>query len=436
MADAHGSGPCDSNIMRVQVPFPALYDYLKARHCGKQCLLPYRNLWSDLDGTEKLMRRIKGILYTEKFRFEAGVLTIEGDRIASVEPCDEKELTAEEKGRYILPGLVDIHLHGCAGADFCDGTVEAMRAIADYELTHGITSICPATMTLPVERLTDICAACASASKTEVLRAGISMGDVIRGIYLEGPFISMEKKGAQNSAYIRKPNPEMLVKLQNAAQGLIRIVAIAPETEGAMDCIRDRKKDFRFSIAHTCADYETARKAIEAGASHVTHLYNAMPPYMHREPGVVGAAAESDSVTAELICDGYHIHSSVVRNTFRLFGAERMVLVSDSMMAAGMDDGEYSLGGQKVQVRGSLATLKDGTLAGSVTNLYDCMKMAVRMGVPREDAVRAATFNPAMVIGIDTEYGSLREGKMADILITDCELGLWEVIKSGITAIN
>lgn len=382
------------------------------------------------------MRRIKGILYTEEYKFEAGALAIEDDRIISIEPCDEKELTAEEKGRYILPGLVDVHLHGCAGFDFCDGTVEAMRAIADYEMTHGITSICPATMTLPEERLTDICAACASAAETEVLREGIPLNDVIRGIYLEGPFISMEKKGAQNAAYIRKPDPEMLVRLQSAAKGLIRVVAIAPETEGAMDCIRDGKRDFRFSFAHTCADYETAHKAIEAGVSHVTHLYNAMLPYMHREPGVAGAAAESDNVTAELICDGYHIHPSVVRNTFRLFGAERIVMVSDSMMAAGVDDGEYSLGGQKVRVSGSLATLADGTLAGSVTNLYDCMKMAVRMGVPREDAVRAATLNPAAVIGIDAEYGSLRRGKKADVLITDCEFGLQEVIKSGITAIN
>lgn len=382
------------------------------------------------------MRRIKGILYTEEFRFETGVLTVEGDRIISVEPCDEKELTAEEKERYILPGLVDIHLHGCTGFDFCDGTVEAMRAIADYELAHGITSICPATMTLPVEKLTDICAACALAAETEKLREGIPLSDVIRGIYLEGPFISIEKKGAQNASYIRKPDSEMLVRLQSAARGLIRVVAIAPETDSALDCIRAGKKDFCFSVAHTCADYETTCKAIEAGVSHVTHLYNAMPPYMHREPGVIGAAAESDSVTAELICDGHHIHPNVVRNTFRLFGSERIVLVSDSMMAAGMDDGEYSLGGQSVQMRGGLATLKDGTLAGSATNLYDCMRMAVRMGVAREDAVRAATLNPAAVIGIDAECGSLRRGKKADILITDCEFGLREVIKSGITAIN
>lgn len=382
------------------------------------------------------MRQIKGILYTEAFQFEAGTLTIEGDRIISVKPCMEEELTEEQRGRYILPGLVDIHLHGCTGYDFCDGTVEALLAMASYELTHGITAICPATMTLPEELLSNICAVCASAVEEERLPQGVSLGDVILGIYLEGPFISMKKKGAQNPAYIRKPDPNILMRLQQAARGLIKIVAIAPEEEGAMDCIKNEKNNFHFSIAHTCADYETTKEAIIAGALHVTHLYNAMPPFMHREPGVIGAAAEEDSVTVELICDGYHVHPSVVRNTFRLFGSTRIVLVSDSMRAAGMDDGKYTLGGLPVHMKGGLATLEDGTLAGSATNLFDCMRMAVRMGIPKEDAVRAATWNPAAAIGIDRDCGSLRAGKKADILITDREFGLREVIKSGITAIN
>lgn len=382
------------------------------------------------------MRQIKGILYTGALRFEAGTLTIDGDRIVSVKPCSEEELTEEQRGQYILPGLVDIHLHGCAGYDFCDGTVEAMRAIASYELKHGITTCCPTTMTFSEKKLTDICAACVSAAETEILPEGIPLSDILEGIYLEGPFISAKKKGAQNPAYIRKPDIEMLMRLQDAAGGLIRIVTIAPEEEGAMECIRDGKKAFRFSIAHTDADYETAKKAIEAGVSHVSHLYNAMPPFMHREPGVVGAAAESPGVMAELICDGYHIHPSVVRNTFRLFGAERIVLISDSMMAAGMEDGQYTLGGQDVMVKGNTAVLADGTLAGSVTNLFDCMRLAVQMGVPREDVVRAATYNPAKAIGKTGECGVLRVGSRADILVTDHEFGLREVIKSGITAIN
>ena len=380
------------------------------------------------------MRTIRGMLFTDKMIFGPGELVIEGDVIEKIDLCEEGQLTEKEVGQYILPGLIDIHFHGCAGHDLCDGTVDAIRAIAFYELTHGITSICPATMTLAEEMLVDICDTSASAAESEMLDSRIPLGDILKGIYLEGPFISIEKKGAQNPAFIQKPDIDMLRRLQRAAHGLIKIAAIAPESEEALECIKAGQDDFRFTLAHTCADYETAKKAIKAGAHHITHLYNAMPPFTHREPGVIGAAAESDSVTAELICDGIHIHPCVVRNTFRLFGAERIVLISDSMMATGMEDGEYALGGQKVWVNGSLATLEDGTIAGSVTNLFDCMRMAIRMGVPKEEAVRAATANPAKAIGIEREYGSLQVGKKADVLVTDREFNLLEVIKSGITA--
>ena len=376
------------------------------------------------------MQRIRGMIYTDQMQFRSGEIKITDDIIEDILFLDEAALTAEEAGHYLLPGLVDIHFHGCAGYDFCDGTEEAVRAIASYETRHGITTICPATMTLSEETLRGICA-CALAAQTETLSEGIRLSEVLRGIYLEGPFISMEKKGAQNPAYIHKPDMEMLKRLQQAAGGLIRIVAIAPETEGAMECIREGKDDFRFSIAHTCADYETARQAIEEGARHVTHLYNAMPPFTHRQPGVIGAAAEDEKTEVELICDGIHIHPSVVKSTFKLFGAERVVLISDSMMAAGMEDGEYALGGQPVTVRGNRAVLQDGTIAGSVTNLYDCMRMAVRMGIPKEEAVRAATVNPARAIGLETECGVLLPGRRADILVADREFTLLSVLKSG-----
>ena len=376
------------------------------------------------------MQRIRGMLYTEQMQFRAGEIKITDDIIEDICFLDEASLTAEEAGHYLLPGLVDIHFHGCAGYDFCDGTMEAIRAIASYEMRHGITTICPATMTLSEEMLAGICA-CALAAQSETLSEGIRLSEILRGIYLEGPFISMEKKGAQNPAYIHKPDMEMLKRLQQAAGGLIRIVAIAPETEGAMDRIREGRGAFRFSIAHTCADYETARQAIEAGATHVTHLYNAMPPFTHRQPGVIGAAAEDSETEVELICDGIHIHPAVVKSTFRLFGAGRVILISDSMMAAGMEDGEYALGGQPVTVRGNLAVLKDGTIAGSATNLYDCMRTAIRMGVAKEEAVRAATVNPAKAIGLEKECGVLLPGRKADILVTDREFALLSVLKSG-----
>ena len=376
------------------------------------------------------MQMLKGMIYTEQFTFEPGELRIEGDTICEVNFCDPEMLTEEERKRYLLPGLIDIHFHGCAGYDFCDGTAEAFRAIAEYELTHGITTICPATMTFSEEKLSGICSACAAYAEEDRAEP-VPFGEIIRGIYLEGPFISYEKRGAQNPAYIAKPDLGMLERLQKAAAGLIKIVAIAPELEGAMDCIRDGRGKFRFSVAHTCADYDTARNAFEAGASQVTHLYNAMPPVSHRAPGVIGAAADDERVMAELICDGIHVHPAMVRNTFKLFGAERMILISDSMMAAGMPDGDYSLGGQAVKVEGSRALLADGTIAGSATNLFDCMKKAISMGVPKEAAVRAASYNPAKVIGIADSHGTLSVGKKADILITDQDLVLHEVMKSG-----
>lgn len=368
------------------------------------------------------MREIKGMVYTKDFRFEPGMVMIEGDKICSVASRAMAELAEDEKRRYLLPGLVDIHFHGCAGYDFCDGTKEAFQAIEAYENGHGITSLCPATMTLPEEQLTEICSAVANFR-------GIS----IRGIYLEGPFISGQKRGAQNPAYIRKPDITLLNRLQERSGGMIKMVAMAPEIEGAMECIKKAGGSFRFSIAHTCADYEAASAAMEAGVLHVTHLYNAMPPFSHREPGVIGAAADNGGTEVELICDGVHVHPSVVRSTFGLFGDDRVILISDSMMAAGMKDGVYALGGQKVLVKGNLAKLENGAIAGSVTNLYDCMVMAVSMGIPKESAIRAATYNPARSVGIEKEYGTLEAGKQADILITDAALRLREVVKSGST---
>lgn len=379
------------------------------------------------------MRFIKGMIYTDRMCFEPGSLAIEGERIERIESCEKEALTEKERETYILPGLVDTHFHGCAGYDFCDGTAQAMSAIASYEVTHGVTTICPATMTLSEETLLQICAACAKAVETEKVCGDIPLGEILRGIYLEGPFISMEKKGAQNPAYIHAPDIDMLRRLQVAARGMIRMAVAAPEVPGAMELFREGRGEFRFSIAHTCADYETAKAAIEAGAAHVTHLYNAMPPFTHRQPGVIGAAADNEKTEVELICDGVHIHPCVVRSTFKLFGEERVVLISDSMMATGMEDGEYALGGQPVTVRGNLALLSDGTIAGSATNLYDCMRTAIEMGVPAEAAVRAATVNPARALGLDGECGILLPGRRADILIADREFALQKVIKSGRT---
>lgn len=371
------------------------------------------------------MTTFKGMIYTKDCIFRPGLITIKEDEITEVEICDLSDLTVEQQEQYLLPGLVDIHFHGAAGYDFCDGTQEAYRAIEEYENRHGITSICPATMTLPAEEL------------RLIVKSAVSSGlKCLRGIHLEGPFISKEKKGAQNGEHIILPDMNLLLSLQEDADGLIKIVSIAPELCGAIECIESLNKKFCFSIAHTTADYATAVKAIAAGAKHVTHLYNAMPVSTHREPSVPGAAADSENVEVELICDGVHVHPSVVRSTFRIFGNDRVILISDSMRATGMEDGNYTLGGQDVIVRGALATLSDGTIAGSVTNLYDCMRKAVEMGIPKESAIKAATINPARSIGIDAEYGSLEVGKKADILFADSDLNLQMVIIDGMAVIE
>ena len=398
-------------------------------------------------------------------------------------PSDDTVIDAE--GCYAIPGLIDIHFHGCMGKDFCDGTMEAVRTLAEYEVQNGITAICPATLTLPVEHLCHVLRTGAefarlqretgkdgleesgmagSGSGAESGMAGNASGagnvhdawsgsenrtaaapavtshdisaqaDLV-GVNMEGPFISHVKKGAQNENYILPCDPGVCEEFLQAGDGLLKIIGLAPEENPQyLPYIQVMKDKVRISLAHTNADYETAMSAFRAGASHAVHLFNAMPEFTHREPGVVGAVADNPHVTAELICDGNHVHPSVVRAAFEMIGPDRIVLISDSLRATGLGDGIIDLGGQEVRVEGTRATLVEGgNLAGSVTNLMDCMRIAVKeMGIPLEQAVRCASINPARVIGEDRERGSLEEGKRADIVLLDKEtLRLKKVIKDG-----
>lgn len=361
-------------------------------------------------------------VFTEDKRFVPGEVVIE-DGLFQVEASNQEEVI-DGNGCYAIPGLVDVHFHGAVSYDFCDGTEEAIREIAKYEASQGVTTIVPATMTLPEEELMQI-AKTAGAHKNEE-------GAVLAGINMEGPFISPGKKGAQAGTYIVKPNVEMFRRLQEAANGLFRLVDIAPEEEGAMEFIKELHDEVHISFAHTLADYDTAKKGYDLGADHATHLYNAMPLFTHRAPGVIGAAHDSSHVMVELITDGVHIHPSVVRTTFDMF-KDRVVLISDSMRATGMPDGQYTLGGQAVMVKGNKATLTEGgALAGSVTNLMDCMKNAVKdMGIALEDAVAAATINPAKSVGLDHKYGSIRQGKVGNLVLLDQNLEIQKVILNG-----
>ena len=366
--------------------------------------------------------QIKNVkVFTEEKQFQQGEIAI-ADGVFAKEADGE---VIDGEGCYAIPGMVDVHFHGCGGYDFCDGTEEAIAEIAKYEAAQGVTTIVPATMTLPEETLMEISKIAGNYKATE--------GADLAGINMEGPFISPGKKGAQASTHIVKPDIAMFRRLQEAANGLYRLVDIAPEVDGAMEFIEELKEEVNISFAHTLADYDIAKKGYDLGANHATHLYNAMPPFSHRAPGVIGAAHDSAHCMVELITDGVHIHPSVVRTTFDMFGDDRVVLISDSMRATGMPDGEYTLGGQAVQVRGNRATLVEGgALAGSVTNLADCVRVAVKeMQIPLESAVAAATMNPAKSVGLYDKYGSITEGKVGNVVLLREDLSLKAVIQNG-----
>lgn len=340
-----------------------------------------------------------GLVWEENESFLTKDLHIDSDthRIAMDSADTTDDTIIDASGLYVIPGLVDIHIHGAMGCDFSDGSAEGLLKIAKYLRSCGVTAFCPTSMTLPENQLLT-----AFASTREI--PDDNSHAFIAGIHMEGPFLSPEKKGAQKASYLRAPDIDMFRRLSQAC---------------------DNKT---ISLGHSTASYEIAQNAFAAGASHVTHLFNAMPPLHHRNPGIIGAATDCPHAMAEIICDGIHIHPSVIRNTFRMFGEDRMILISDAMRATGMDDGTYELGGQPVTKKGRLATLKDGTIAGSATNLFDCMKNAVNFGIPLAVAVKAATYNPAKSIGLEHTIGTLAPGARADVLLLDSDLNIVRII--------
>lgn len=388
-------------------------------------------------------------IFTADHTFESGVIEIKDGHFSSVKFEKEKNLNLETEadavildgqGCYAIPGLIDLHFHGCMGYDFCNGTKEAIEQIAAYEASAGVTAIAPATMTLPVKELEAVLTTAAEYKKEELAcqdyqSKGRQRADLV-GINMEGPFISPVKKGAQDPANMIPCDADLAERFLEASDGLVKFMGLAPEeadSETVTAYIERMRERVNLSLAHTNADYDSARAAIEAGVHHVVHLYNAMPAFTHRAPGVIGAAAENQDVTVELICDGIHIHPAVVRSTFQMFGKERIILISDSMEATGMSDGRYSIGGMEVAVQGKRAALvSDGTLAGSVTNLMDCMRNAVKeMGIPLETAVGCAAVNPAKKLGIYDQYGSIETGKKANVVLLDADLNVQKVVKDG-----
>ena len=316
-------------------------------------------------------------------------------------------------GATVIPGLIEVHSHGAVGYDFSDGSYEGLVEIAKFYLSCGVTSFAPASMTLPYDVLDK-----AFATAKRIVAEQRENCAKLRGIQMEGPFFSYAKRGAQNADYLKTPDFEGFKKLYEDCGGLVRIVDIAPELPGAAEFVAKAKDLCTVSIAHTDSDYDHAKAAVDAGVTHLTHLYNAMPGIHHRTPGVIPAAVENPNVRAEIIADGFHIHPASVRLAFTMF-KNRMILVSDSGRCAGKDEGyQFDLGGQMAEIRGGVAKLVGtDTIACSASNMWACLKNVLSWGIPEEEAVRAATYNPAKAIGADKIVGSIEEGKRADFLV-------------------
>lgn len=360
-----------------------------------------------------------GLVFNENFQFEKKDLYIENDKITTKMPADDEIIDAE--GLYVVPGFIDVHTHGAVGHDFCDADLDGLYAVSAYEKSRGVTSYCPTSMTYSEEILTDVFKVINDFEYEDQYAR-------VLGINMEGPFISMEKKGAQNPKYVQNSDVDLFRRLNAVCDGKIKLVTLAPETDGANTFIKELASEVSISVGHSTANYDIANDAFKNGANHVTHLFNAMPLFAHRDPGIVGAALENTDVMAEVICDKIHVHPAMIRSIYKMFGEDRIILISDSMEATGMEDGTYSLGGQQVTKKGSSATLSDGTLAGSVTDLFTCFKNAVEVGIPLESAVKMASYNPAKSIGMEDSVGSLKEGCFADILLLDKDLNLVKVI--------
>ncbi len=365
--------------------------------------------------------------YNEVFEKEVADFRIENGRITEIGIMDEPG--RDMSGLTALPGFIDIHIHGGAGSDFSDASVEAVDAISCYLAKCGVTSFCGTSMTLDNETLTKIV-------KCAREYMGKETGAKLVGINLEGPFLSYEKKGAQNGAFVRSGTLSEFNQLFADSGESVKIITIAPEAFDSGAFIKEASKKCAVAIGHTSANSDQAQKAIDLGITHATHLYNAMTGMTHREAGVVGTVMDNEKVMCELICDGGHVCPAVVRNTFKILGADRVCVISDSMRGAGLGAGEFDLGGQTTYVHenGKYAVLKDGTIAASITNVFDEFKNLLDFGIDFKTALKSCTINPARAIGLQEEIGSLAPNKAADIVFVDESLNIKEVYIYGTRA--
>ena len=366
-------------------------------------------------------------IYGSDFKFHHGAFEVKDGVFGAVLPENVPEDAIDLQGATVIPGLVEVHSHGAAGVDFSDGDYEGLKAMAAYYAACGVTSFAPASMTLPYRVLS-----VAYANAKRLVEENLPGLSVLRGIQMEGPYFSYAKRGAQNADYLKEPDFEGFKALYDGCGGLIRIVDLAPELPGAAEFAEKASKLCTVSIAHTDSNYDHAKAAIDAGVTHLTHLYNAMPPIHHRNPGVIPACVENENVQAEIIADGYHIHPSSVRLAFTMF-KNRMILVSDSGRCAGQPEGtQFDLGGQMAELRGGVAKLVGTeTIACSAANLWQCLQNVLSWNIPEEEAIRAATYNPAKALGAEKLVGSIETGKVADFLICSPDYSTKRVFLAG-----
>ena len=366
-------------------------------------------------------------IFTSDFRFVTGAFEVKDGKFGAVLPEEVPADAIDLNGATVIPGLVEVHSHGNSGADFSDGDYEGLKAMAKYFAECGATSFAPASMTLPYDVLDKAFA------NAKQLHAEAPEGHSrLMGIQMEGPYFSYKKRGAQNADYLKEPDFDGFKKLYDECDGLIRIVDIAPELPGAAEFVAKASKLCTVSIAHTDCTYDQARAAVDAGITHMTHLYNAMPGINHRNPGAIPAGVENEAVQAEIICDGFHIHPAAVRLAFTMF-KNRMILVSDSGRCAGQSEGyQFDLGGQMAEIRGGVAKLVGtDTIACSASNMWKCLQNTISWDVPEEEAVRAATYNPAKALNALDKIGSIEEGKYADFIITNSDYSKKRVFIGG-----
>lgn len=363
--------------------------------------------------------------YNEYFEKEFGDIEVENGIIKQIGIIDAEG--RDMSGYILIPGFIDIHIHGCGGGDASDASTDSLDQITAELAKHGVTSFCPTSMTLSAEKLTDI---------AKTIAGYQTKGAKIAGINLEGPFIAMNKKGAQNGAFVRAGSVDEFNNLYEQSNGKIKLITIAPEAFDSKDFIETVSKKCTVSIGHSCADAKQCKNAIEQGVRHATHLFNAMTPMTHREAGIAGTVLDDKRVMCELICDGGHICPAVLRNAFAILGEDRAVAVSDSMRGAGLGEGEFELGGQQVFVEkdGKYAVLADGTIAASITNMHTEFKNLISFGIDFKTALKACTINPAKAIKEDDKIGSIQTGKCADFVFLDENLNIKEVYINGILA--